>query len=128
MSSISVDEFKQQYEAVQSNPPEVGAVLRPYDSEAKAVLVAEYVDAKEPFIYGQAFVPCIVGQAVSGWVLRTKDDNVNRGYKCILLPKARDAFLRKFPSLPDKVEIKSLRVVRYSGTKKAILCEVHEWE
>lgn len=127
MSTVPLSEYKQQFEAVIKNPPPPGTILRPYEEGALALLKAEYIPGREPFIYGRAYVPSIVGQPVSSWVLRTKDAPVTRGYKIILLPKGRDAFLRRYPQMPDEVEVKSIKILSYSASKKSMLGVVHEW-
>lgn len=123
---MSIETFKQSYKTVAENPPKPGDVLRAYGGEP-ARLTIELVEGKPPFIYGRAYVPSIVGARIDSWVLQHSDTKSNYGWKCVLLPKAREEVLRRFPQLPDMVPVNALRVVRYSQTKNSILCEVAEW-
>lgn len=123
----NIDKFRQDFAEAQENPPAIGTILRPYGDDDVAKLVIDLQEGKEPFIYGQAYVPCIVGMPVKGWCLQTPDIKGVHGLRCILLTRARDAIIRKYPNLPSEVHVKSLKVVRYTRKGSAMLCEVHEF-
>lgn len=122
----TTETWKQNYQTTTENPPAVNAILKGYGNEL-ARLTLELAEGKPPFIYGRAHVPAIVGQAIDGWVLQHLDTKSNFGWKCVLLPKAREEVLRRFPNMPSIIPVKALRVVRYSRTGNSILCEVAEW-
>lgn len=118
--------WKQQYEEATKNPPKAGDVLRTYDGTS-ARLTVELTEGRPPFIYGRAHVPHIVGQPISGFVLQSVDTKSNFGWKCVLLPKAREEIMRRFASLPDVIPVKALKVIRASQTGQSLLCEVAEY-
>ncbi len=130
MSSSDLDEGKREWSVEfdhhMSTPPEPGDILRAVGNDVNARLTVELKDGKLPFIYGRAYVPEIVGH-VLGWFLQDTETPNFYGWKCILLPRARTDIVRKLGIQNDLMAVKSLVVVRYSRSKKAILCEVHEY-
>lgn len=122
-----IEDFRTEYDKIASVPPADDSILRPLDPAGKVCITVDLQEGKEPFMYSQAFVPCVVGQPIGGWCARG-DDDPNMGFKCILMTRARNEVLRRYPSIPEKVYVKALRVVKKSQSGKALLCEVHEWE
>jgi hypothetical protein len=118
-------EWKQGYQSYLDNPPAEGSILRAYGGQM-ARLNVEVVEGKPPFVYGRAYVPSIAG-AELGWFLQAVDAEQGHGWKCILLPKAREECLRRKGITEDVIQVKALKVVRYSQTKNSILCEVAEY-
>jgi len=118
-------EWRDEYEKYTENPPKPGDVLRAYGA-ALARLDVELVEGKPPFVYGRVHVPCVVGHEL-GWFLQSVDSNQAHGWKCILLPKAREDCLRKCGLKSDVIAVKALRVVRLSQTGNSLLCEVAEY-
>jgi hypothetical protein len=123
----TVEKFREDFERISSAPPPEGAILRAFDPTQPVCLTIDLIEGKEPFIYSQAYVPTVVGCEIIGWCARTLNEP-NRGFKCILMSKARDEVIRRNPGLPKQVLVKALRVVKLSQTGHALLCEVHEWE
>ena len=123
--SEKVQNWTNEYQTYLDNPPPADTILRAYGGE-DARLDLELHDGKPPFLYGRAFVPCIVG-APLGWFLQPFDSSAAYGWKCILLPKAREDALRRLGVKSSRLKVKALRIVRYSATKQAILCEVEEY-
>jgi hypothetical protein len=121
-----VDKFREEFARVSTVPPPPESILRCVDASQPVVLTVDLIEGKEPFIYAQAHVPSIVGEEVIGWCARGLNEP-NRGFKCILMSKARDEVIRRNPGLPKQVLVKSLKVVKKSKTGHALLCEVHEW-
>lgn len=120
-------DWSDQYQNHLDNPPESGTVLSTLGDEP-ARLDIEIQDGKPPFLYGRAFVPCIVGEPV-GWYLQPMGTKQAHGWKCILLPKAREECLRRCGLKNATVPVKSLRIVRKSKSGSSLLCEVAEyWE
>lgn len=122
---MSTEKWAQAYQGLSDNPPEPGTVLRAYGGE-DARLDLELVEGNPPFLYGRAFVPQIVG-AELGWFLQPFDSDSAYGWKCILMPKAREECLRRCGITNERIAIKALKVVRYSRTGSSILCEVAEY-
>ena len=120
------EKFREEYARISTVPPAPDTILRCVDSSQPVVLTIDLIEGKEPFIYGQAHVPSIVGEEVLGWCARGLNE-ANRGFKCILMSKARDEVMRRNPDLPKQVLVKSLKVVKKSKSGSALLCEVHEW-
>lgn len=123
--SEKVQKWTNDYQHYLDNPPPAGTILRAYGDE-DARLDLELHENKPPFLYGRAFVPCIVGEPL-GWFLQPFDSSAAYGWKCILLPKAREDALRRLGVKSSRLKVKALRIVRYSATKQAILCEVEEY-
>jgi len=121
----NVDKWSNDFENHIKNPPKPGTILRAYGN-ADARLDIELVQGKAPFVYGRAYVPCIVGHAL-GWYLQATDSDAAHGWKCILLPKAREECLRKMGLKKLTIAVKALRVVRSSQTGNSLLCEVAEY-
>jgi len=122
---MSVEQWAVEYQQYTDNPPDEGAILECYGGE-DARLDLELVEGKPPFLYGRAYVPQIVGMEL-GWFLQPFDSDSAHGWKCILLPKAREEVLRMLGILEKRLRVKSLKIVRYSRTGASILCEVHEY-
>ncbi len=122
---MNTSEWSDQYQTHLDNPPEAGTVLQTLSSEP-ARLDIEIQDGKPPFLYGRAFVPCIVGEPV-GWYLQPMGTKQAHGWKCILLPKAREECLRRCGLKDSTIPVKSLRIVRKSKSGSSLLCEVAEY-
>lgn len=106
------------------NPPAQGTVLKAYgDVDAKLEVVL--TEGKQPFIYGKAYVPCVVGSGL-GWYLQGVDQETAHGWKCILMPKARQELIQAKGLNEEGMAVKALRVIRYSDSKKSMLCEIAE--
>jgi hypothetical protein len=118
-------EWKDEWQKHTDNPPKPGDILRAYGG-GPARLDVELVDGKPPFVYARVYVPCIVGHEL-GWFLQGIDSDQAHGWKCILLPKAREECLRKLGLKEPVISVKSLRVVRASQTGNSLLCEVAEY-
>ena len=121
-----VSNWTEQYQHFIDNPPQEGDILTTITSDAPARLDLEFHEGKPPFVYGRAYVPCIVGEAL-GWFLQPVGCENAHGLKCILLPKAREELLRKRGVRNAIISVKSLRVVRWSQTKQSLLCEVADY-
>lgn len=121
-----IEKWAEDFETTVNNPPKEGDIITTIVSDEKGVLNISLMEGQEPFIYGKTFVPCIVGKPV-GWFLQTSSSLKEKGLKCILLPNARNEVIRKFGVRSPTVEVKSLRVVRQSESKKSLLCEVAEF-
>ena len=122
---MNTSEWSDQYQAHLDNPPEAGTVLQTLTNEP-ARLDIEIQDGKPPFLYGRAFVPCIVGEPV-GWYLQPMGTKQAHGWKCILLPKAREECLRRCGLKESTIPVKSLRIIRKSKSGSSLLCEVAEY-
>lgn len=123
---MSTSDWTKNYEDVLNNPPQPGDVLSCVTDE-DARLDVELVEGRPPFIYGRAYIPCIVGQA-SGWFLQPFDSDTAHGWKCILLPKAREECIRKRGLKEPRIAVRSLKVVRVSESGQSLLCEVAQYD
>lgn len=124
---MNTAEWSDQYQGYLDNPPEDGTILTTLTQEP-ARLDIEIQQGKPPFLYGRAFVPCVVGEPV-GWYLQPMDTKQAHGWKCILLPKAREECLRRCGLKESTIPVKSLRIIRKSKSGSSLLCEVAEyWE
>jgi hypothetical protein len=123
-TAVTTDSWKDQFEAAKSAPPSAGTILVSLDGKPVKVNI-ELAAGKAPFMYGICHLPCIVGQPV-GWYARSTEDETNYGWKCILLPKARDRVIRARGIASPVVGVKSLKVIRESREGKSLLVEVHE--
>lgn len=124
--SSEVDEWARQYEEYTKNPPADGTILRAYGDDLARIDV-EMVSGKAPFLYGRAYVPSIVGMPL-GWYLQSVDAEKAFGWKCILLPKAREECIRRLGATKGVVSVKALRVIRKSQSGSSLLCEVAEFD
>lgn len=118
-------DWSEEYQKLIDNPPGPGAILTTADG-SPVRLDRTLADGKPPFVYGRAYVPEIVGSML-GWFLQSNDGKKTHGWKCILLPKARQQCFRKLGMTNEILLVKSLRVVRKSQTGKSLLCEVAEY-
>lgn len=123
---MSKDQWAEQFDKTLSVLPGEGAILEAYGG-GSARLNIELVEGKDPFIFGRAYVPSIVGNAIAGWVLHDYDSKNTSGIKVILLPRARDEVLRRYGAAAGTVPVLSLRVVHLSRSGKSLLAEVAEW-
>lgn len=114
--------WSEEYQRYLDNPPKAGDILSAYGDEP-ARLDVELTEGKPPFIYGRAYVPCVVGTPL-GWFLQPATSDQAHGWKCILLPKAREECIRKLGVSEKILKVKSLRVVRVSQSGNSLLCEV----
>jgi hypothetical protein len=122
---MSTEKWAADYQNYTDNPPPEGTILRCYGNE-DARLDLELVEGKPPFLYGRVYVPHIVGQEL-GWFLQPFDSDAAYGWKCILLPKAREEALRRLGITEKRLRVKALKIVRYSRTGSSILCEIAEY-
>ena len=120
-----IQQWTNEYQNYLDNPPPPGTILRAY-GDFDARLDLELHDGKPPFLYGRAYVPCIVGNPL-GWFLQPFDSSAAYGWKCILLPKAREDALRRLGVKSNRLKVKALKIVRQSATGQALLCEVEEY-
>lgn len=116
----------ERYDEALANLPEAGQILETSDGTF-ARLDVETAVGSQPFVYGRVFVPNTVTDGEVKWSLQSYDSNATFGWKCILLPNAREEVLKKLGARHSKLAIKSLRVVRHSHTKMSLLCEVAEY-
>lgn len=122
---MSTEKWAAEYQNHTDNPPPDGTVLRCFGGE-DARLDLELVEGKPPFLYGRVYVPHIVGTEL-GWFLQPFDSDAAYGWKCILLPKAREEALRRLGITEKRLRVKALKIVRYSRTGSSILCEIAEY-
>lgn len=122
---MSNERWGDEYQSFLDNPPKPGDILLAYGDEP-ARLEVEVKEGAAPFIYARAYVPEIVGHAL-GWFLQGAGQESSYGWKCVLLPKAREDVIRRLGLRETELYIKSLKVVRPSKTGKSLLCEVHEY-
>ena len=115
----------EEFDELIKNPPKLGDVLTSMDG-SPVVLAIELKDKSPPFVYGKAYVSEIVGDPL-GWFLQSAESVGFHGWKCILMSRARAQLIQKCGLLSEVAEVKSLKVIRYSASKKSILCEVHEY-
>ena len=118
-----MSEWHEEYDAAINNPPKDGDIL--IAREGLAVLKIELNTGKPPFIYGKVSVPEIVG-VTPKWYLQGESDKFH-GWKCIILPRARAELSKKFGLSKEIMLVESLRVIKYSVSKKSLLCEVHRY-
>lgn len=124
-ATIDKEQWSESYQSFLDNPPQAGDLLRALGGEDSR-LDLELHEGKPPFVYGRAYVPCVVGEAL-GWFLQPFSCTNAYGLKCILLPKAREELLRKKGVKESIIGVQALRVVRWSQSKNSILCEVAEY-
>ena len=126
-TETETDDWSKQYDELMQNPPKAGDILGSMD-DSNALLVINTEAGSAPFIYGCAFVPEIVGSKL-GWFLQSVDNDVQgfRGFKCILMPRARSELIRRLGLSNEIVEVKTLRVIKVSQSGKSLLCEVAEY-
>jgi len=117
--------WAEEYQKLIAAPPDTGAVLTTIDGVA-ARLDLELVQGQAPFVYGRAFVPEIVGSRLD-WFLQSVESKNTYGWKCILLPKARQECIRRLGITKSILPVKSLRVIRRSESGKSLLCEIAEY-
>ena len=92
-------QWAKEFDTQLANLPGEGAILEAYGG-GTARLNIELVEGKDPFIYGRAYVPSIVGQPISGWVLHEYDSSKRSVLPCLaravgcggaFLPRQRSA-------------------------------------
>ena len=125
-SNADTQQWSEEYQKILNSPPSEGDILRCLGG-VEARLDVEIVGGRPPFVYGRAYIPCIVGEPV-GWFLQPFDSETAHGWKCILLPKAREDCLRKRGLVDTKIKVQALKVVRASESGQSLLCEVAEYD
>ena len=123
-------EWLEEYKQTLENPPIVnneGMILTTVDG-SDCCLFVEAEEGSVPFMYAKAYVPELVGGSL-GWYLHSFDTDKTFGLKCILLPKAREECLKMKGTggSAGRIGVKALKIVRTAQSKKAVLCEVHEY-
>lgn len=124
--SPEVSEWSTRYNEYLNNPPVPGTILRAYGEGQMARIDVDIEQNKPPFLYGRAYVPCIVGSPL-GWYLQDRDNTSAYGWKCILLPKAREEAIRRLGLDQPVMVVYSLKVVRSSQSGQSLLCEIAEF-
>jgi hypothetical protein len=124
--SPEVGEWSAKYNEYLNNPPVPGTILRAYGDGEMARIDVDIEQGKPPFLYGRAYVPCIVGSPL-GWYLQARDNTSAYGWKCILLPKAREEAIRRLGLDQPVMVVYSLKVVRTSQSGNSLLCEIAEF-
>jgi hypothetical protein len=124
----------EEFNKVQETPPQKGDILvtQPnFESDRFAItnrvkIKVDLQPGKSPLMYALAVIPAVVGGNV-GWFCRDQNDPSNYGFKCILLPNARDNMIRTRGLPKDGIlSVKSLKVVKLSISGTSLLCEVNE--
>ena len=118
-----VNEWSEQYTQAINSPPQEGDILEVLNDE-EARLDIDLKPGQSPFAYARAYVPNEVNGRV-GWFLQPISCETPHGLKCILIPKAREAIFKE-KGIHLILGIKSLKVVKWTGTGKAILCDIEE--
>lgn len=121
-----VKEWNSKYNEHLNNPPQPGTVLRACGDAVMARIDVDIEQGKPPFLYGRAYVPCVVGEPL-GWYLQSKENTSAYGWKCILLPKAREEAIRRLGLEQPVMEVYALKVVRKSQSGNSLLCEIAEF-
>jgi hypothetical protein len=121
-----VKSWADQYEELFGNPPARETILYPQDRDGYAKIKIDLQEGKEPFVYGLAFVPDVVGCDL-GWFLVPEGEMYNFGIKCILMPRARKAIIDRFGVASGEARVKALRVMQKSQSGKSLQCEVAIW-
>lgn len=124
--TAEIGEWSDKYNEYLNNPPQPGTILRAYGEGELARIDVDIETGKPPFLYGRAYVPCIVGSPL-GWYLQSKDNTSAYGWKCILLPKAREEAIRRLGLAQPVMTVYSLKVVRTSQSGNSLLCEICEF-
>lgn len=127
MNNTNLSEWNTKYGEYLNNPPEPGTVLRAFGEGELARIEIDIEQDKPPFLYGRAYVPCVVGQPL-GWFLQSKENTTSYGWKCILLPKAREEAIRRRGLNEPMMTVYSLKVVRQSQSGQSLLCEIAEFD
>jgi hypothetical protein len=104
--------------------PQTGDILMTLDGSPVRLNI-DLQEGKAPFIYGVAYVPCIVGAPVK-WCARGLEDKSLYGWKCILMNNARDKIIRETKLKKVVTGVTALKVVRPSKANCSLLVEVYE--
>lgn len=122
---MSNERWGDEYQSFLDNPPKPGDILKAFNDEPVRLEI-EAKDGTEPFVYGRAYVPSVVGSEL-GWYLRSDSQETSYGWKCVLLPKAREDAIKRLGMREKTLYVKSLKIVRPSKSGKSLLCEVCEF-
>lgn len=120
---METEKWREEYDTVRKSMPTEGYILKSIDGSPCKVNI-EYVTGKEPFMYGLAYLPQIVGAPV-GWFARSINDRSSYGFKLILLPKAREMLLREFGVSETQVQVDGFKVIRSSTQGHSLLVELY---
>lgn len=120
-------QWGESYNEYLNNPPQPGTILRAFGDSELARIEIDIEPDKPPFLYGRAYVPCVVGQPL-GWFLQSKENKTAYGWKCILMPKAREEAIRRRGLNESMMTVYSLKVVRESQSGQSLLCEIAEFD
>ena len=120
-----MSEWHEDYDLAINNPPKEGDIL--VAREGLALLKIELNEGNPPFIYGKVNVPEIVGTTPKWYLQGENDGDKFRGWRCIILPRARTELAKKFGLGSETMLVESLRVIRPSQSKKSLLCEIHRF-
>jgi hypothetical protein len=126
MDANELEEWRREYDELRKNPPTDGDRIYAYDAQGNRVdtkLTVECVQGKEPFISTRAALPQTVG-AYLEWQTQSKENLFRYGWKCILLPKARNALIAEHGLAAEEIYVYGIKVVRRSDSGTSFLCEV----
>jgi len=121
-----VQDWREKYTRLLNDPPKNGNILKSSD-DSGVLLVMELKEDMPPFIFGKAYVPDVVGQEL-GWFAHGPQSQHFHGWKCILMPRARNELIQKYGLQWDQISVKSLRVIKVSQSGRSILCEIAEYQ
>lgn len=123
--SVEITNWSHQYDLISKSIPESGKILTTQDGQVGR-LDMRLAKGKQPFLYGRAFVPSVVGCDLD-WFIHSVESKTCFGIKCIVMPQAREECLRRFGILSPIIPVRSLKVVRTSSSKESLLVEIHEY-
>lgn len=108
-----------------ANSPKPGTILRTADGSQAGMEISES-ETEQPFIFGKAYVPSDPNVEL-GWYLQPATVSNPYGHVCVLLPRARDEWVKRHGRGQTRGTVMALRVIRISQSGKALLCEVEEY-
>lgn len=121
----TIADWTKEYEELLRNPPQPGDELVTRDG-SPARLTLELQKGREPFIYGLAYVPAIVGEEL-GWFLAGMEDAISFGFKVVMMPKAKQEIIMRRGLGSPNIPVKRLKVVKIADSKLSLLGEVAEY-
>lgn len=125
MTPEQIAEWRREYDEFKNNPPDSNCYLDTID-KTPVKLEIECQQGDRIRIFARAYLPQVVGSEID-WFVRSITDNNWTGWKCVLMPRARNEVIQRFGIASAFVGVKSLKVVRRSKSEGSILCEIHEW-
>lgn len=124
VKKLTVEEWRAEYKRLLAQPPVNGFITTIDESPVRIDI--ECVEGKAPTLLSKVSLPNVVCGPI-GWYGQRENDYGYVGWTVVLCPKSRDECLRRFDITRAYGLVKSLRIIRMSGSRQSLIAEVAQW-